>query len=146
MIINYSNSTLYCAGNHFDSIFLELDTYLCLYLVAKVLSIIFCFAKFCNSIISISLGGNYPRRDAMANYPFVDNTGTVGNVLSIPGSSYIEEPAVDLSKITLPGRMRLITKVYNEICSSGGKVGMKHADIPVALRVSDLFLCTNTLS
>ena len=76
----------------------------------------------------------------MASYPFVDDSGTVGSVLSIPGASYVEEPEIDLCRITLPGRMRLITKIYHEICSSGGKVGMKHADIPVALKVRMLLL------
>ena len=91
-----------------------------------------------------SKGVRHSRSDAMTNFPFVDEGG-VGDVLHVQGPGSLdpdpsrniatEEGIVNLNTMSYPGRMRMITKIYHEICSSGGKAGMKFSDIPVALKV-----------
>jgi len=87
----------------------------------------------------------HSRADSMTTFPFVDDRGSAAEALYLGCTSGTGAEAggggadetiggVNLLKTSLPGRMRLITKCYHEISRSGGKKGMKHVDIPVALR------------
>jgi hypothetical protein len=65
----------------------------------------------------------------MNHFPFIDNSGTVNDVLKEPQDSLDM-----LLQMGLPARKRLVTKVYDEM-RFGNKAGIRLYDIPEALNV-----------
>lgn len=75
------------------------------------------------------------RPDSMAHYPFADEYGSIQDVLS----GQVQDEPVDLENIGLPGRNRLMTKVFNEMRFD--RNGIRLSDLPEALEVSIQFVC-----
>jgi hypothetical protein len=67
------------------------------------------------------------RPDSMNHYPFIDEFGSVEDVLSGQDGT----GSIDLSKIGAPGRKRLIEKVFHEMRFDGN--GIRLSDLPEAL-------------
>mgnify|MGYP003385391706 CR=1 FL=1 len=85
------------------------------------------------------------RPDSVHSYPFMDTSGHVGDVLHSQSQSHSQFSGYEnpdfpglqehyLCNTSYHGRMRLISKIYHEICASGGKMGLRYVDIPIALR------------
>jgi hypothetical protein len=70
------------------------------------------------------------RSDSTAHFPFTDDQGTVPDVLK--GDSFGKP---NLFKIGVPGRKRLVERVFNEMRFD--KPGIRLSDLPEALEVSD---------
>jgi hypothetical protein len=73
------------------------------------------------------------RPDFMAHFPFADEYGSIGDVLSGAGTF----PEVDLDHMGAPGRNRLIVKVFEEMRLD--QRGIRISDLPEALDVSESF-------
>lgn len=79
------------------------------------------------------------RPDFMAHFPFADEYGSIGDVLSGAGTF----PEVDLDHMGAPGRNRLIVKVFEEMRLD--QRGIRISDLPEALDVSEFFSAATTL-
>lgn len=72
------------------------------------------------------------RPDSMAHFPFADEHGSMGDVLS----GQAAWPEIDLDSMGLAGRNRLIERVFEEMRLD--HQGIRLSDLPMALEVISL--------
>jgi hypothetical protein len=74
------------------------------------------------------------RPDYMTQFPFADETGTVKDIFqqNIP-------PSIDILSMGLPGRKKLITKVFDIMRFD--RNGIRLSDLPESLEVRSISTC-----
>jgi hypothetical protein len=80
------------------------------------------------------------RLNAMSNYPFQDNFGSVDTALCPADDQYMHP----ILRMASPARRRLAQHVFDEMCI--GRSKMRIVDVPEALKVCCLFQFSNALT